>query len=929
MPDTTSPDTTPPIITLVGLSTVTITVGATYADDGATCTDGVDGVITPTLSSSVDANHVGTYMVTYSCTDAAGNAATEVSRTVIVKDTTPPVITLEGDNSVTITVGATYTDDGATCTDGVDGSITPTPSGTVVTSTVGSYSVTYSCTDDAGNAATQVSRTVIVELAIINAASDITDGGSLKLDGVQGIDTFESGGHTYVAVTAYLDDSVQILNVTDSSGITAAGSITDGGSLELDGAWGITIFESGGRTYAAVTGTRDDGVQILDVTDPSGITAAGSITDGGSRELDSAREIDTFESGSRTYAAVAAYLDDGVQILDVTDPYSITAAGSITDSDSLELDGAQGIATFKSGGRTYAAVAAYLDDGVQILDVTDPYSITAADSITDGGSLELDGAASITIFESGGRTYAAVAAELDGSVQILDVTDPSGITAAGSITDGGSLELRGAASIATFESGGHTYAAVAAKLDDGVQILGVTNPFSITAAGSITDGGSLNLDSPRAITSFESGGHTYVAAAAYADDGVQIMRVDIMSDAILSGLQEYAFAQVSDSMPPAVQAGDDQTVGEGDVVTLSGSTTDPDGDPITYTWSQTGPVTPRITFADASASSTTFTAPPVTGDTTFTLVLIADDGTQFATDVLNVTVKETDAAFITTWAVSDSDRGITLPITGTYAILWGDGSHSPNVNGSQFHSYGAAGTYTVTVLGVGLESIYLHGDAANARQLRSIEQWGDTKWTTMDGAFGRAANMVYRATDAPDLSGVTDMKYMFFNAASFDGDISSWDVSKVTRMYKMFSSAASFNQPIGSWNVSSVTDMEYMFDEADAFDQNLGKWYATLNSTSINRTDIPGVVGSVSAQNSPLKGHNPVYGIGSGADSARFGIVDGNMLNMTSVAAGQDSYAANVTVTGNDVFENGKQLARAECECHRPVQQRTWCRGRA
>ena len=121
---------------------------------------------------------------------------------------------------------------------------------------------------------------------------------------------------------------------------------------------------------------------------------------------------------------------------------------------------------------------------------------------------------------------------------------------------------------------------------------------------------------------------------------------------MLSGLQRYAFAQVSDSMPPAVQAGDDQTVGEGDVVTLSGSTKDPDGDPITYTWSQTGPITPRITFADASASSTTFTAPPVTGDTTFTLVLIADDGTQFATDALNVTVKETDAAFITTWAVS-------------------------------------------------------------------------------------------------------------------------------------------------------------------------------------------------------------------------------------------------------------------------------------
>ena len=113
----------------------------------------------------------------------------------------------------------------------------------------------------------------------------------------------------------------------------------------------------------------------------------------------------------------------------VTQTLSLTAADSITDTDgTFELDGARGIATFTSGNSTYAAVAAYWDDGVQILNVTDPTAITAAGSISGTGTPALDGASNIAIFESGGSTYAAVTAESDDGVQIL-ITDPTTITA--------------------------------------------------------------------------------------------------------------------------------------------------------------------------------------------------------------------------------------------------------------------------------------------------------------------------------------------------------------------------------------------------------------------------------------------------------------------------------------------------------------------
>ena len=360
----------------------------------------------------------------------------------------------------------------------------------------------------------------------LTAADSITDTGALKLFNARGIATFESAGGTYAAVTGYLDYGVQILDVTNPYGITAAGSIADTGTLELAGAWDVATFTSGGGTYAAVTAYFGDGVQILNVTDPSDITATDSIGDTETRELSGAYGIATFTSGSRTYAAVTAlWDDDGVQILDVTDPSDITAAGSIGDTRTLELSGASDVATFTSGGRTYAAVAAYWDDGVQILDVTNPSSVTAAGSIGDTAALELDGAHDIATFTSGGRAYAAVAAYWDDGVQILDVTDPSAITAAGSITDDAALELDGAEGITVFESGGRTYAAVASVVDDGVQMLDITDPSDITAVGSITDDAALELLGASGIATFTSGGDTYAAVTAHFDSGVQILRL--------------------------------------------------------------------------------------------------------------------------------------------------------------------------------------------------------------------------------------------------------------------------------------------------------------------------------------------------------------------------------------------------------------------
>ncbi len=82
-------DTTPPIITLLGAESLELSLNtASWADPGATATDDEDGTVTVTSdysSTNPNLNQTGTYIITYSATDEAGNTGT-ATRTVRVKN---------------------------------------------------------------------------------------------------------------------------------------------------------------------------------------------------------------------------------------------------------------------------------------------------------------------------------------------------------------------------------------------------------------------------------------------------------------------------------------------------------------------------------------------------------------------------------------------------------------------------------------------------------------------------------------------------------------------------------------------------------------------------------------------------------------------------------------------------------------------------
>lgn len=395
-------DNHPPIITLIGSSTINILEGTTFTDPGATATDIEDGDLTSHIvkTGTVNTSIVGNHTITYSVTDSAG-ASSSVTRTVVVNpninacrygtngelsydqfvlarnaglihysiststgitakaiienntnctfptslstyrmfdlvlshqqllDTTnlvnatgttilevdlsncmtqvdlwyglapttlienpynapplpvvlastftnyghfcvatppqenhPPLISLLGSNPLTLTVGSTFTDPGATATDTEDGNLTShiVVAGSVNTATTSTSTLVYSVTDSGGLSAS-TTRTVLV-------TATTTGGGN----GGGG------GGTTTPSANLAVTKSVDKTNPNVGDTVTYLINVTNAGP---DSALGVNITDSlpSGLSFVSATST------IGSYSTTSGVWTVGSLTNGASGTL--------------------------------------------------------------------------------------------------------------------------------------------------------------------------------------------------------------------------------------------------------------------------------------------------------------------------------------------------------------------------------------------------------------------------------------------------------------------------------------------------------------------------------------------------------------------------------------------------------------------------------------------------------------------
>lgn len=172
-------ETTSPVITLNGDNPMTIECGSGFTDPGASATDDIDcDVAVETyfpqeFFDALEYNIGGTYQLLYTATDSSGNSSSIIRIVNIEEDTIPPSLDFAQGSSSTYEYELGWTFDieniePPIVTDNCDGdNLSYNVSHNVDTSSPGTYTITFTATDAAGNtASSSVSLIVIDPLSV-------------------------------------------------------------------------------------------------------------------------------------------------------------------------------------------------------------------------------------------------------------------------------------------------------------------------------------------------------------------------------------------------------------------------------------------------------------------------------------------------------------------------------------------------------------------------------------------------------------------------------------------------------------------------------------------------------------------------------------------------------------------------------------------
>ena len=426
--------------------------------------------------------------------------------------------------------------------------------------------------------------------------------------------TGRASGTDEVVVTINADNDLPTADagtdqtVSEGDAVTLSGSGQDPENAALSYAW----TQTGGTPTVTLTGatTTTATFSIPELTGPTALTFQLTVTAGGASVTDEVvvtvnadNDAPTAEAGSEQF------IHEGTVV-------TLTGSGEDPENTALSYawtqTGGSPTVTLTGGTTTTATFTA----PELVEDVTLTFTLT----VTDAGGASGTDTVAIRVWANNDAPTAAA-----GSDQTVSEGDAVTLTGTGQDPEQSVLTY------AWRQTGGSPTMTLtgAATATTTFTVPELTGPTTLTFTLTVTD----------------AGGSPGTGRAS----GTDVVVVTINADNDL----------------PTADAGTDQTVSEGDAVTLSGSGQDPENAALSYAWTQTGG-TPTVTLTGATTTTATFSIPELTGATALTFQLTVTAGGASVTDTVVVTVNaDNDAPTAEAGSEQFIHEGTVVTLTGS------------------------------------------------------------------------------------------------------------------------------------------------------------------------------------------------------------------------------------------------------------------------
>lgn len=424
---TPTPDTTPPVITLLGDKDVNLSVGSTFTDPLATAIDDVDGTVNVVASGAVDTSTEGLYTLTYTATDSSLNTSS-ITRRVNV-DTGAKIF---NPHAVFVKDNYAYLVSNSNALEVVDISDKSNPKHKGYLAHQNGGAELFNPADvlisgdhayipsPAGNTLEVVNVVDPLSLKHTSTIKQSFDGANLMNP------SHVSVAANYAYVISAGQHKLDIIDISNPVSPVNTGQYYLG-ALSVPTA----LFVSNGYAYVTyrVSGLDIGGLMVIDISNPASPVLKSSVEDGQGNGVAILNPRAVLVYNDMAYIASGG--GDAIEVVDVSNKDLLVHKSIVHNGDALALL-AQPSSLAISGNSLF--VASLPGNNIEVIDITDPSLPIHKSTVLNGdaGAMLLSPE---SIYISG--NYAYIASGGSNALEILDITDPANPMHVGKIENGG------------------------------------------------------------------------------------------------------------------------------------------------------------------------------------------------------------------------------------------------------------------------------------------------------------------------------------------------------------------------------------------------------------------------------------------------------------------------------------------------------------